>query len=378
MFIAPFILSLFAPAFAEEPVPVVSPVAAPKTYILVAGTSEYQNAPDLPGVEGATKDCQTIGARLIEVGFTTEQVTALCGDKLTKPAVVEAVNTLAPRLVAGDTFVVVWIGHGGQDPKDETKKYWQGYDGSFVVDPAAPTNYFTTGITPTMLTKAIKSKTPAGTPIVLMTDTSDSGSYNGIPLSGPVADTFEKEVYMISPGMALGKSGALTKSFIGCLEPRMRYGVAEEHTAIEVQACMSNGLRASNIESWLSSADWDTITTLIWFPPLPPALPRPLPEQTARKPSTVKPAMRWGGVALAVIGGGGAAASYLHADGIAGQIADENGVVDPRDAAALEEYNLFKTLTYVGYGVVGLGAISFGGSLVVAPAPTGVTVSGTF
>ena len=113
------ILFFFASAFAED-----AAVSTRKTYVLVAGSSEYawaqgQSEPvTVPGVEGATTDCQVISTKLIAFGFPTEQVLTFCGDALIKADLFTGIKSLKERMTPGDTLTVVWEGHGGIDQKN--------------------------------------------------------------------------------------------------------------------------------------------------------------------------------------------------------------------------------------------------------------------
>lgn len=101
---------LLALTAAAGPFP-FSATAAPTVRALVVGIDRYESLPDLAG---AVNDARDIARALTGVGVA--DLTVLENEAATRTSVSEAWRALAARAAPGDTVVLTYAGHGGQEP----------------------------------------------------------------------------------------------------------------------------------------------------------------------------------------------------------------------------------------------------------------------
>ncbi len=89
-----------------------TPALAANSYALVIGIDEY-TAP-IPALHGAVNDAQDVAQALTKAGV--KKLILLTNKQATKPAVVEAWESLIKEAQAGDTVYFTYAGHGSQEP----------------------------------------------------------------------------------------------------------------------------------------------------------------------------------------------------------------------------------------------------------------------
>ncbi|WP_284311964.1 caspase family protein [Labrys miyagiensis] len=89
-----------------------APALAADSYALVVGIDEY-TAP-IPALHGAVNDAEDVAQALTKAGV--KKLVLLTNKQATKPAVVEAWESLLKQAQAGDTIYFTYAGHGSQEP----------------------------------------------------------------------------------------------------------------------------------------------------------------------------------------------------------------------------------------------------------------------
>ncbi|CAM5772954.1 hypothetical protein LMIY3S_04016 [Labrys miyagiensis] len=89
-----------------------APALAADSYALVVGIDEY-TAP-IPALHGAVNDAQDVAQAFTKAGI--KKLILLTNKQATKPAVVDAWESLLKQAQAGDTIYFTYAGHGSQEP----------------------------------------------------------------------------------------------------------------------------------------------------------------------------------------------------------------------------------------------------------------------
>ena len=90
-------------------------------YAVLVGVSELVHQPRSLWLDGPRHDVAAVQASLAAQGITASHTTVLAdgipGATLpTQAAILQALDTLTPRLVAGDSVLLYWSGHGVRNP----------------------------------------------------------------------------------------------------------------------------------------------------------------------------------------------------------------------------------------------------------------------
>lgn len=378
-------------ALADEP-------TASKTYWVVAGTSEYQARerdssnplPSPPGVEGATEDCREIVSDLTAFGFPVEQVLSYCGDQLIKAEVVGGIKRLKEQMVSGDTLVVVWQGHGGIDQKnDPGQTYWQTYDGSFSVDGDADgASYTFSGLTPKNLEAAIRRFVPEATPVLFLTDSARSTAvWQGITLTGPSAEDLSgANPYSVaySPSKGAGQAGFLPEVVGALLHRQLAFTEDNVISSLELNTIVP--IQASMLDVPLSRTSANSVldnTPLIYYPSLPSIAMTKMPSR-----SVIKPALRYGGIALTAVSAITGGVLYAQASAFATYAEEHDYAIDASRVDDWQAYDGQRIGAYTAFAVAGLGLAVLGTSfflpdddlhpVAVTTTGNGVVLSGSF
>ena len=98
-----------------------SATAHAERYAVLVGVSELAHQPRSLWLDGPRHDVAAVQATLAAQGITAARTTVLAdgvaGATLpTQAAILQAMDALTPRLVAGDSVLLYWSGHGVRNP----------------------------------------------------------------------------------------------------------------------------------------------------------------------------------------------------------------------------------------------------------------------
>jgi len=104
---------------------------APTQHALVIGIDQYQH-PDINTLKGAVNDAKLLRDALRQAGVKLPNDRVLLNKKATRNAFLKAWRNMLKKAQPGDTLILTFAGHGGQEPDKAPRGEKDGKDENLI------------------------------------------------------------------------------------------------------------------------------------------------------------------------------------------------------------------------------------------------------